>query len=190
MKAPARMPDPAASVESTEKSPMLSPSDANAPDAVTPARAKNQNPISGLWYQGFGAARAPAATRTLRIPYASQKAPHVPCIAVATASRARYAHMPARNWASPPNIAANGASASPDSGVPHQPARLEATMNVAPAKPARPRIDGAAIGCRNTRAGKPSRSALRPASAVRLLSSSELICHSSHRDYLVVRGTS
>jgi hypothetical protein len=65
------------------------------------------------------------------------------------ASRALYAHMPARNCASPPNIAANGARG--DVGVPHQPARFEATMNVAPAKPASPRMDGAAIGCRNTR---------------------------------------
>src|SRR5919198_2532 len=156
MKAPARMPDPAASVESTEKSPMLSPSDANAPDAVTPARAKNQNPISGLWYQGVGAASAPAATSTFKIPYASQKAPHVPCIAVATASRARYAHIPARNWARPPNIAAKGASARPDWGVPHQPARFDATMKVAPAKPKRPRIDGAAIGWRKIRVATPS----------------------------------
>src|SRR5919199_2139344 len=128
MNAPARIPEPAARVERTEKRPRLSASEATAPDAVTHASAKNQNPSSGLWYQGEGAASAPAATRMFRIPYASQKAPHVPCIAVATASRARYAHMPARNWASPPNIAANGASASPDSGVPHQPARFEATM--------------------------------------------------------------
>src|ERR671937_2936113 len=97
--------------------------------------------------------------------------------------------MPARNWARPPNMAANGASASGDFGVPHQPARFEATMKVAPANPARPRIYGAAIGCRNTRAGKPSCSPATLASAVRLLSSSELIIHSSRRKYLVVRGT-
>src|SRR5919198_4240275 len=63
--------------------------------------------------------------------------------------------MPARNWARPPNIAANGASASGDLGVPHQPARFEATIKVAPAKPASPRIDGAAIGCRKTRVPNP-----------------------------------
>src|ERR687887_831584 len=97
--------------------------------------------------------------------------------------------MPARNCASPPNMAANGARASGEAGVPHQPARFEATINVAPANPARPRIDGAAIGCRNTRAGKPSCSLATPASAVRLLSSSELIIHSSRRKYLVIRGT-
>src|ERR687883_1830360 len=108
MNAPARIPDPAASVERTEKSPMLSPSDASAPDAVTQASAKNQKPTSGLWYQGFGVANAPAATSVFRIPYASQNAPHAPCIAVAIASRARYAHKPATNWARPPNIAANG----------------------------------------------------------------------------------
>src|SRR5262245_28753359 len=47
--------------------------------------------------------------------------------------------MPARNWASPPNVAANGASVRPEVGIPHQPAMFEATMNVAPAKPARPK---------------------------------------------------
>src|ERR687884_79880 len=103
MNAPARMPDPAASVESTEKSPMLSPSDASAPDAVTQASAKNQKPISGLWYQGFGAASAPAATRMLRIPYASQKAPHMPCIAVAVASRGREGPIPAGELGGPPD---------------------------------------------------------------------------------------
>src|SRR5581483_8293063 len=41
-KAPARIPDPAASVESTENNPMLSASEAIAPDAVINARAKNQ----------------------------------------------------------------------------------------------------------------------------------------------------
>src|SRR5881398_1134377 len=56
------------------------------------------------------------------------------------------AGMWARNCARPPNMAANGASTRPEVGVPHQPARLDATMKVAPAKPKRPRIDGAAIG--------------------------------------------
>src|SRR5919204_272252 len=52
-------------------------------------------------------------------------------------------------------MAANGASASGECDVPHQPARFDATMNVAPAKPASPRIDGAAIGCSTTRVLKP-----------------------------------
>src|ERR671938_1772303 len=169
------MPEPVASDASTANSPRLSASDASAPDAVTQARAKNQNPSAGSWYHGFGAASAPAATRMLRIPYASQKAPHVPCIAVATASRARYAHMPARNCASPPNIAANGASASPDWGVPHHPARFDATMKVAPAKPARPRIDGAAIGCNITRVAKPFVESCTPAEAMTRRSSRVLI---------------
>src|ERR671936_1885840 len=83
--------------------------------------------------------------------------------------------MPAMNCASPPNIAANGARASGDFGVPHQPARLEATMNVAPANPARPRIDGAAIGCRKTRVPNPFDDSGTPAEAVARLSSSVLI---------------
>src|SRR5919204_4589125 len=87
-------------------------------------------------------------------------------------------------------MAANGASASGDFGVPHQPARLEATMKVAPAKPARPRIEGAAIGCRKTRAGNRSGSALTPASALRLVSSSELIRSLLSSRYIVVRDTS
>src|SRR5436189_184894 len=65
-------------------------------------------------------------------------------MAVATASRARYAHIPAMNWAMPPKTAANGARTS---GVvawsPYHPATLAATMNVAAAKPKSPRIDGA-----------------------------------------------
>src|SRR3954447_3413383 len=86
--------------------------------------------------------------------------------------------MPARNCARPPNIAANGANTSPDAGVPHQPARFEATMNVALAKPARPRIEGAAIGWRNTRGrAKPSSQAASstPAKAFCRRSSSVLI---------------
>src|SRR5579862_9992661 len=165
MYAPARIPEPAASVDSTAKIPRLSASAATAAMPVVIARAKNQNPTSGLWYQGVGAVITWAASRMLRIPYASQNAPHVPCARVAIASRARYAHIPARNWASPPNIAANGARTIPDVGVPHQPATLEATMKVAPANPARPRIDGAAIGCKNTR-GRANTSAAHAPSSV------------------------
>src|SRR5436190_17675881 len=75
-------------------------------------------------------------------------------------------------------MAANGANTSPDVGVPHQPARFEATMNVALAKPARPRIDGAAIGWRKTRGrAKPSSQAASstPAKAFARRSSSVLI---------------
>src|ERR671934_2769216 len=161
MNAPARMPDAAASVESTATRPRLSANAATAAIVVVIASAKNQNPTSGLWYQGVGCATTCAPTRMFRIRYASQNDPHVPCARVAIASRALYAHMPARNCARPPNIAANGASASGDLGVPHQPARFEATMNVAPANPASPRIDGAAIGCRNTRVATPSRARSR-----------------------------
>src|ERR687888_644955 len=156
MNAPAAIPEPAARVPSTAARLRLSASEARNPDAVIAPRAKNQNPSSGLWNHGVADFKACAATRMLRIPYASQNAPHMPCIAVAIASRALYAHIPARNWARPPNIAANGASASPDVGVPHQPAMFDATMKVAPAKPKRPRIDGAAIGCRKTRVATPS----------------------------------
>src|ERR671937_2736354 len=109
-----------------------------------------------------------------RIRYAIQNDPQVPCASVAIASRARYAHMPAMNCATPPNIAANGANASGDFGVPHQPARFDATMKVAPAKPASPRIDGAAIGWRKTRVAKPF-DPVTPAEAVARRSSSELI---------------
>jgi hypothetical protein len=148
-------------VPSTDARLRLSASAARNPDAVIAPSAKNQNPSSGLWNHGVGACSAPAAIMMLRIPYASQNAPHMPCMAVAIASRARYAHMPARNWARPPNIAANGASASPDVGVPHHPAMFEATMNVAPAKPKRPRTDGAAIGWSTTRVPTPSRARSR-----------------------------
>src|ERR671933_348447 len=89
--------------------------------------------------------------------------------------------MPARNCAKPPNMAANGASASGDCGVPHQPARFDATMKVAPANPARPRIEGAAIGCRKTCVPNPFDDSLTPAEAVALLSSSVLILASLQR---------
>ena len=59
MKAPARIPEPAASVESTAKKPMFSASEATAPETVTIASAKNQKPSSGLWYQGVGAVNTP-----------------------------------------------------------------------------------------------------------------------------------
>src|SRR5919206_2922777 len=155
MNAPPRMPEPVASVDSTATSPRLSASAATAAIPVVIANAKNQNPTSGLWYQGVGCATTWVPTRMLRIKYASQNEPHVPCARVAIASRALYAHIPAMNCARPPNIAANGASASGEVGVPHQPARFDATMKVAPAKPASPRIDGGAIGCRKIRVPKP-----------------------------------
>src|SRR5919201_3431848 len=83
--------------------------------------------------------------------------------------------MPAMNCARPPNMAAKGANASGELGVPHQPARFDATMNVAPANPASPRIDGAAIGCRNTRVANPFVDSFTPAEAVARRSSSVLI---------------
>src|ERR671929_159987 len=89
--------------------------------------------------------------------------------------------MPAMNCATPPNIAANGARASGELGVPHQPARFDATMNVAPANPARPRIEGAAIGCRKTRVATPFDDSFTPAEAVARRSSSVLILASLQR---------
>src|ERR671939_234559 len=91
--------------------------------------------------------------------------------------------MPAMNCARPPNMAANGASASGECGVPHQPARFDATMNVAPANPASPRIDGAAIGCRTIRVPNPFADSVTPAEAVALRSSSVLILASFATDY-------
>src|ERR671931_859392 len=65
--------------------------------------------------------------------------------------------MPARNWASPPKNMANGNRNCGEPLVPYQPARLAATMKVAPANPYRPRIEGAATGWSTTRVGTPSR---------------------------------
>src|ERR671935_1069385 len=89
--------------------------------------------------------------------------------------------MPAMNCARPPNMAAKGANASGELGVPHQPARFDATMNVAPANPARPRIEGAAIGWRNTRVPNPFDDSFAPAEAVARRSSSVLILVSLQR---------
>src|ERR671931_1731285 len=172
MNAPAVIPAPAASVPSTATKPRLSATAATAAIPVVIASAKNQKPTSGLWYQGVGSATTFVPTRMFRIRYASQNEPQVPCASVAIASRALYAHIPARNCARPPNMAANGASASGELGVPHQPARFDATTNVAPANPARPRIDGAAIGCRNTRVATPSVDPATLAEAVARRSSS------------------
>src|SRR5919201_6361693 len=97
--------------------------------------------------------------------------------------------MPAMNCASPPNIAANGASASGDCGVPHQPARFEATMNVAAANPASPRIDGAAIGCRNTRVPNPFDASLTPVKAVVRRSSSVLMWPPFQRTTMYLRSS-
>src|SRR5919201_3583410 len=91
--------------------------------------------------------------------------------------------MPAMNCARPPNMAAKGANARGDVGVPHQPARFDATTNVAPANPASPRIDGAAIGCRKTRVPNPFADSVTPAEAVALRSSSVLILASFTTDY-------
>src|SRR5436853_5921091 len=114
----------------------------------------------------------------------------MPCIAVATASRARYAHIPAMNWAIPPKTAANGASTS---GVvewfPYHPATFAATMNVAAAKPNRPRIDGAAIGCKKILVAKPSAAPSTPAIATARRSSIVLMFHllGLRENYIAVR---
>src|ERR1043165_4544953 len=52
----------------------------------------------------------------------------------------------------PPAATANGKINSGDFAFPYQPTRLAVTMKVPAANPYRPRIDGAAIGCRKTRA--------------------------------------
>src|SRR5919204_1562538 len=170
MNAPARIPEPAAKVPRTATKLRLSASAATAAIPVVTASAKNQKPTSGLWYQGVGCVTTCVPTRMFRIRYASQNDPQVPCASVAIASRALYAHMPAMNCARPPNMAAKGASASGELGVPHQPARFDATMKVAPANPASPRIDGAAIGCRNTRVPNPFDDSGTPAAAAPPLS--------------------
>lgn len=77
-------------------------------------------------------------------------------MAVAKPSLARYAHIPARNCATPPKTAANGARYRGEVvWFPYQPARLAATMNVAPAKPNSPRMDGGAIGWRKILGSNP-----------------------------------
>src|SRR5689334_23456748 len=52
----------------------------------------------------------------------------------------------------PPAATANGKINSGDFAFPYQPTRLAVTMKVPAANPYRPRIDGAAIGCKKTRA--------------------------------------
>jgi len=58
--------------------------------------------------------------------------------------------MPAANWARPPKKAANGKTYRSVFDPPYHPAMWAATISVAPADPNRPRMDGAAIGCRKT----------------------------------------
>jgi hypothetical protein len=65
-------------------------------------------------------------------------------------------------------MAANGNRKSGDVVVlPYQPARFDATMKVAAAKPKRPRTLGAATGCRKIRAGIPSHDRSAPTSPFR-----------------------
>src|SRR3954470_20398334 len=73
----------------------------------------------------------------------------------------------------PPNAAANGNRYWADVGLPYQPARLAATMKVAPEKPNSPRTDGAAIGetTNRVRSSTPARPSVvdrlnRPSAAV------------------------
>src|SRR3954452_3723740 len=148
----ARKSEPAASVPSTATSARFSAVAASAPAAVIAARVKNHIAIAPFTFSPAGTSGIlPHCTSSSWIPNAIQNAPHAPCIAVATASRARYAHIPASSCATPPNASANGHSSPVDFEFPYQPARCAATANVAAAKPYRPRIDGAATGCNTTR---------------------------------------
>ena len=52
------------------------------------------------------------------------------------------------NCASPPQKATKGKKMVGESGLPHQPAIQEAVIHVEPAKPARPRAAGGAMGLR------------------------------------------
>ena len=97
MNAPAVIPEPAARVPNTATKAALSATAANAAIAVADREREEPEPDFRVVIPGR---------------------PQVPCASVAIASRARYAHMPAINCATLPNIAANGASASGDFGVP------------------------------------------------------------------------
>src|SRR3954466_460279 len=79
--------EPAASGARTAKSPRLSVSAAAAPDHVIAASGMNQNPSAGK--APFGSTSVPAAKSRLSTPKAIQNDPHIPCIAVASPSRAR-----------------------------------------------------------------------------------------------------
>src|SRR5689334_25426423 len=123
-------------------------------------RGTNVLPVGGVivWF----------ATSHQKRPYAIQNDPHVPCIAVASASRALYAQTPAVNWATPPRMAANGDRKRGDVVVQtYQPPRVDATMKRAPAKPKRPNALAAATGWRKIRAGIPCHDRNAPASPIR-----------------------
>src|SRR3954451_18193900 len=146
----AASPAPAASTPRTAVTPRLpSASAPSIPENVIAQSAMNQKPTA--WSSVPPVCSTPVTTSSCRSPYASQNEPHMPCIAVATESRARYAHMPARNCARPPKNAANGKRYPGVDALPYHPAMWAATMNVAPAKPNKPSTDGAAMGCKTTR---------------------------------------
>src|SRR5579863_946589 len=102
----APMVDPAARNVKKVTNPRFSATAAATATQVIAASTMNQKPISGQ--RPDGGESLPTAKITFRTPYAIQNEPHIPWIAVATPSRALYAHMPAKNWARPPKIAANG----------------------------------------------------------------------------------
>src|SRR6185312_15851484 len=162
-----RSTDPAVRVPRTANNERLSVSAASVPLSVIAARTMNQYP-RGTKVLPVGGVIVWFATRNQKIPYAIQNDPHVPCIAVASASRARYAHIPAVNWATPPRMAANGNRKSGDVVVlPYHPARFAATMKVAAPKPKSPSTLGAATGWRKILAGIPSHDLSAPASPFR-----------------------
>jgi hypothetical protein len=75
------------------------PAMTGAPSARNP-----QTPTNAL----VGAVTVPAAISHQSTPQAIQYEPHMPCMAVASPSRASNAHMPATNWAKPPKKGGKG----------------------------------------------------------------------------------
>src|SRR5579863_6805439 len=103
------MVEPAARNVSRVTSDLFSAVAAPTQTQVTAANTMNQYPNSGeSGLAGIGA--LPVDSHNAKIPNAIQNAPHMPWTAVATPSLALNAHIPARNCASPPKIAANGTS--------------------------------------------------------------------------------
>src|SRR5579872_1359261 len=100
------MVEAAARNPSTEAITLLSAAAAHMPIQVMAASAMNQSPIAGKATVGLG--KLPLRNAHWSKPKPIQNEPQVPCMAVATASRALNDHMPALNWAMPPKTAANG----------------------------------------------------------------------------------
>ena len=91
---------------------------------------------------------AKLTTKAYRIPILIQKLPHMVLITVTNVSLALNPYSPAMNCASPPNSPTNGKKMVGDSGPPHQLAMYDEVIHVEPAKPARPRAAGGAMGWR------------------------------------------